>query len=320
VYFSTSDNSDPRTNGRCYEIVHPTLWARLAGRLVSRAPAASLPASSRASSAVARLDAGMSSTAPTHGKAQSQPAFQYVPWKIGLWKRLGLSLAEDAVLLDFGCGEGECVDQFRKAGYSIFGCDVVFNDKPDARLQSYLDAGIIRGIRYDPYRIPFDDHAIDLIFSNQVLEHVMDYDLALAEMHRVLKPDGVAVHIFPGRWKTRESHVFVPFASVIKSFAWLYLWALMGVRNEYQAGMSAGETARRNRLYLTEQANYLTKRQIRRYVLRYFEGCRFAKDPYFYPAHAAFLQRFLPGVPRYMAWLSDVNMRVLVFWKKRRKA
>ncbi|HXG54537.1 MAG TPA: class I SAM-dependent methyltransferase [Vicinamibacterales bacterium] len=43
-------------------------------------------------------------------------------------------------------------------------------------------------------RIP--DHSVDLVFSQAVLEHIRleEFDPLLVEMHRVLKPDGVASH------------------------------------------------------------------------------------------------------------------------------
>jgi SAM-dependent methyltransferase len=310
VYFSASDNSDPRTNGRCYHIAYVPL--------VSRAGAALL----RCASKVRACGSSASSTCgcrrpPGHAGGAAPGTFQYVPWQTGLWQRMGLPLAKDSVLLDFGCGEGECVDQFHKAGFTVFGCDLAFPEDPESRLKSYLEAGVIRKIDRDPYRIPFEEDRFDLVFSNQVFEHIMDYDRALAEIGRVLKPHGVGVQIFPGRWKLRESHVYVPFSSMLKAFWWLYFWAWVGIRNEYQAGMTPVEIARRNRLYLTEQTRYLSRSRIREHVLRHFDECRFAEEAYFYPAHDALLRRLSFLLPLYRAWFSATNMRVLLFGKKK---
>ena len=41
--------------------------------------------------------------------------------------------------------------------------------------------------------MPFDDNSFDFILCNHVLEHVYDDDLAIIELRRVLKNNGVAI-------------------------------------------------------------------------------------------------------------------------------
>jgi hypothetical protein len=145
-----------------------------------------------------------------------------------------------------------------------------------------------------------------------VFEHVMDYDQALAEIARVLKPGGLSVHVFPSRWKPIETHAFVPFASVCRSSWWLYLWALAGIRNEFQGGLSARETARENARFLREETNYLTQRQIRAVAGRHFDGCRFAEEAQFRPDRYARFQRRALLQPLWRRWSSETAVRVLV--------
>jgi hypothetical protein len=71
-------------------------------------------------------------------------------------------------------------------------------------------------------------------------------------------------HVFPGRYRIKEGHTFVPFGSVLRARWWLRLWAMLGVRNSFQHGLSAKEVARRNREFLTAQTRYLRRREIRR--------------------------------------------------------
>jgi SAM-dependent methyltransferase len=52
-------------------------------------------------------------------------------------------------------------------------------------------------IDYDGRHIPFPDHAFDVLFSSHVLEHIADQEGFHREMHRVLRPHGVGVHIVP---------------------------------------------------------------------------------------------------------------------------
>ena len=63
------------------------------------------------------------------------------------------------------------------------------------------------------------------MFSHHVFEHVADHDTALTELRRVLKPQGVMIHIFPSRWRLFEAPFFTPFGGVINSKAWCTFWA-----------------------------------------------------------------------------------------------
>jgi arsenite methyltransferase len=45
----------------------------------------------------------------------------------------------------------------------------------------------------DATQLPFPDHAFDAVISTQVLEYISDVDAALAEIHRVTRPDGRVV-------------------------------------------------------------------------------------------------------------------------------
>jgi predicted SAM-dependent methyltransferase len=65
-------------------------------------------------------------------------------------------------------------------------------------------------VDYDGQRIPFGDDSFDVVFSSNVLEHIPHVDAFQQEIHRVLKPGGVAVHIVPSsswRWWTNITHV-----------------------------------------------------------------------------------------------------------------
>jgi len=45
--------------------------------------------------------------------------------------------------------------------------------------------------------IPWPDHTFDFVFATSVFEHVSDQGLAYREIHRVLKPGGRVLNIFP---------------------------------------------------------------------------------------------------------------------------
>ena len=94
-------------------------------------------------------------------------------------KRAGESTADNAMMLDAGCGEAPYRKYFAHAKYeSADFCQV---DKPYFNSLTYvcsLDA------------IPVEDERYDTVVMTQVLEHIPNPRKVLAEITRVLKPGG----------------------------------------------------------------------------------------------------------------------------------
>lgn len=87
-----------------------------------------------------------------------------------------------------------------------WGCDVISIDVAD-RPPSPIIYHPVHD--YDGQRLPFPDRTFDLVFSSHVLEHIRDFSSMLEEMRRVLKPNGMAIHILPTpgwRFWTSLSH------------------------------------------------------------------------------------------------------------------
>src|SRR3954452_21456800 len=87
-------------------------------------------------------------------------------------------------VLDLGCGPGGSRDAFRARhpGVRWRGLDV-----PDSPSPPPPDPDIEL---YDGDRLPFADDSFDIVFCKQVLEHVRDPRLVLAEVARVLVAGG----------------------------------------------------------------------------------------------------------------------------------
>ena len=65
-------------------------------------------------------------------------------------------------------------------------------------------------LRGDATRLPFADDSLDLVMAFDLLEHLHDDDAAVAEVHRVLKPNGtylVAVPADPKLWSSHDEAV-----------------------------------------------------------------------------------------------------------------
>jgi SAM-dependent methyltransferase len=167
---------------------------------------------------------------------------------------LGVDIPKNARILDFGCGAGNTVRSLHSAGYAnAEGYEVEFDgvcllEKPEPYIKL--------GTQFD-LRLPYPNNHFDLVISEEVFEHVQDQVAALRELQRVMKPGGHALHFFPARYRPREAHIYVPFGSVF-IHRWYYkLWALLGVRNEFQNGLSANEIADRNAYFMVSGCRYV---------------------------------------------------------------
>lgn len=168
--------------------------------------------------------------------------------------RFGIAIPHTAKILDFGCGAGRTVYSLSDQGYiNTVGYDI----KDYLSLRNPADRSRFFIADASGDRLPFDDNTFDLIISEQVLEHVMDQIGLLRELHRVMRPGGCAIHVFPARYSPIEPHIHVPFGGIVEHRWWYKLWALLGIRNEYQQGLSADEVADRNAYYFVEGLNYV---------------------------------------------------------------
>jgi SAM-dependent methyltransferase len=193
-------------------------------------------------------------------------------------------------ILDFGCGGGALVYRFRDLGFDAYGFDihksVALRDPADARFFAFANGTneYLSDMRIDreSFRIPFETATFDLIVSTSVLEHVLDLGPVMHETARLLKPSGFGYHLYPNRGVFIEPHIYVPLASRIQNRSWFYLWGLLGIRNEFQDGMTAREVMENNMLFARTGVRYRTRHQLRAICEEYFHTVRFVDD-LFYP-------------------------------------
>jgi 2-polyprenyl-3-methyl-5-hydroxy-6-metoxy-1,4-benzoquinol methylase len=97
-------------------------------------------------------------------------------------------------ILEIGAGTGWQAKSLQDMGYDVNAIDIAGSEYSMARVWPVVE--------YDGKKIPYGDHVFDIVFSSNVLEHVHDiYDFQY-EIRRVLKKDGVAVHVLPsGSWR-----------------------------------------------------------------------------------------------------------------------
>jgi SAM-dependent methyltransferase len=102
-------------------------------------------------------------------------------------------LTGDTVVLDFGAGAG-IVPQMNFRGHARRLCGI----DPDPRVADnpYLDEGQV-GVGE---LIPYPDASFDVVFADNVLEHLPDPAAVFAEVARVLRPGGVFLGKTPNKW------------------------------------------------------------------------------------------------------------------------
>lgn len=95
----------------------------------------------------------------------------------------------DTRVLEIGGGSGFQAKVMNSWGSEVISIDLA--DRPSME-SPYYDVQ-----SYNGTQIPAEERSFDLIFSSNVLEHVKDLSTLFSEMLRVLKPQGVAIHVLP---------------------------------------------------------------------------------------------------------------------------
>jgi len=108
-----------------------------------------------------------------------------------LLSRLDLIRVTPGVVVDLGCGTGQGARQLkdRYRGATVVAVDPAFGMLRETRRRS----GWLRPLQRvcgDVFQLPLRDGAVDLMFSNLMLQWCDDLDAALREVRRVLAPEG----------------------------------------------------------------------------------------------------------------------------------
>jgi SAM-dependent methyltransferase len=128
-------------------------------------------------------------------------------------ERLGLQRYEMNVL-DWGSGRGDYVAWLRDAGYNAYGAEI--REEAAGRGRNLLQA---HGHDYAHVIVPISPDVttalpanfFHFVFTHYVLEHVADIDAVTREIARVTAPGGCGFHVYPGKLRPIEPHLFMPF-------------------------------------------------------------------------------------------------------------
>ncbi len=131
--------------------------------------------------------------------------------------------------LDIGCSAGFIADEIAAAGARTTGVDI---DEPGlaqarARFGDRVDFRVARG-----ENLPFPDASLDLVVFNHIYEHVVDPEAVVAEIRRVLAPQGVLYLGVGHKHQILEPHYKLPFLS----------WLPQPAANRYMRLTGKGES------------------------------------------------------------------------------
>lgn len=191
-------------------------------------------------------------------------------------QKLAQGRSEPLRVLDMGCGDGGLIRYMHRYGHELYGYDdnervlranlgPIFGDQFDERIH----------IMKDTRHIPFEDNMFDVIYSNQVWEHVQFLDRMVEECARVLKPGGMVVTLFPFATYPLEGHSKVPFVHWLppgklrRRYLWLFFWLRLRPRSE---GKNAVQMAEYWDHYLSAYTYYRMMNEVVSLAEYYFEG------------------------------------------------
>ena len=158
-------------------------------------------------------------------------------------------------------------------------------------------------------RLPFEDNTFDLVISDQVFEHVLDQVATFRELHRVMRLGGHALHVIPAKYRPIEGHTFVPFGNLLPHRGYQKFWALLGIRNQFQRGLTANETADHNVFFYVKCTHYVPTSCYKVVWKKLGFEYRFVSQEYF-DSHRRQVMRIVGSLNRVLP-IFEVGYRIL---------
>jgi SAM-dependent methyltransferase len=90
------------------------------------------------------------------------------------------------LIIDIGCGDGEATSLVHRLGHPVVGID--WSTMALGRARRHGLTLVQGGI--DPPGLPLATGSADVVIMGELIEHLVDTDSALDEVHRVLRPGG----------------------------------------------------------------------------------------------------------------------------------
>jgi SAM-dependent methyltransferase len=158
---------------------------------------------------------------------------QYAKGGIGRWywdlrdQRTLSFIQEEKDILDLGCGEGITLEKIlcQFPGRNALGVDY---SEEKVRICKEHNLPARQG---STYALDMEDRSWDCCLLLEVIEHLSDPQKALQEIHRVLRPGGLFLLIFPHDWLFKAARLgFLKFKEAFAPSGHVRQWTPGGMR------------------------------------------------------------------------------------------
>jgi SAM-dependent methyltransferase len=132
-------------------------------------------------------------------------------------------------LLEVGAGAGWQAEFLSSLGYAVRALDLPSNP--------YADVRSFPVEVWEGGSLPVEDHAVDVLFTSNVLEHVENHERFFSEVERVLRPGGICIHVVPSAtWRVFSNLGY-----------WMYLLKRLAARVAGESSPQSSATERQDR-------------------------------------------------------------------------
>jgi len=190
-------------------------------------------------------------------------------------------LRDEIWILDHGCGGGTTLLYLLALGYkNVYGVDVRNKAIRWNRIfKEIFNIDEERFICYDGQNLPFESNTFDIIFSEQVLEHVDDSSIVnyYSEEGRTLKNNGIVYHEVPHRLVPYDSHTRTWFIHYLPYRVYIWLHKKIGTSNvdwiPYNLFLRWPKFHKKKlRQYIGEYTDVTAERLLRLQKIKYYDG------------------------------------------------
>ena len=131
------------------------------------------------------------------------------------------SVPQGSTVADIGCGPATFVDDLLRSGYEVIATDIAPHMIEDGR-KRFGSAAHVRFEVAPADKIPTPDGSLAAVSAMGLMEYLNDEDAVYREMHRALKPGGLAIVTYPHRcsptraWNRFTHALVAPFLPVLR--------------------------------------------------------------------------------------------------------
>jgi ubiquinone/menaquinone biosynthesis C-methylase UbiE len=102
-------------------------------------------------------------------------------------------------ILDVGCGRAWVADHYLPKGVKVFSLDISVTN-PAKAVKLYPSEKHF-GITADSFHLPFADNSFDCVIASEIIEHVVNPEMFVKELFRVVKKSGELIVTTPYKEK-----------------------------------------------------------------------------------------------------------------------